>query len=195
MNFVTLSLFAIFWLVISYAVARVIYPKISIQWPKLILHIVTLSALGLVGETAIDFTYNLFFQSPLWQYHIYPIHHDFTSLYAIFMWGVAGANIYFIREILRHKKITSIHKQAFIIAIESWIFETVINISFWLLFKEYIFYYLPGEFMHFTSIQVLPLYWIVSYILLAIFKRFEKDTWFYIVFCMAIGWMMAFVIS
>ena len=194
MNIMSLLVFGLSWLAISYASARIVYPKITIQWPVLLLHIVGLSALGLVGETAIDFTYNAVFHSPLWQYHVYPIHHAYTSLYAIALWGVAGANLYFIREILRSKKVTSIHRQALIITIESWVFETVINVAFWLVFGDYIFYYLPSDLGHFTSIQVLPLYWLVSYIVLAVFHRFEKDPWFYVVFCMAIGWMIAVVV-
>ncbi|MBP7857802.1 MAG: hypothetical protein WAW63_01570 [Candidatus Saccharimonadales bacterium] len=190
----SLSVFIVSWFIAIYLVSAVFLqqlPKLHVT--KTVLYVIGLSALGLVGEVTINSVYNYFAGSPLWQYRIVPIHHAYTSLYAVFLWGIAGLAMYLTLYILDKKRVTSLHLKALILCFESWVFETMVNVSFYAVFGRYIFYYLPSDMGHFTSMQVVPFYLIVSYILILIFRRYENDPAFFILYSMGLGWVIAFL--
>jgi hypothetical protein len=124
----------------------------------------TMAALGLFGEFVFDTIYKSIFGSPLWVYHLLPIHNGYTSLYSLYLWGTIGFHLYLLHGMLENRKSTSIHSLAAIFCIEAIIMEAFVNITHLLLFDSYIYYYLPADLWHITSLQTLPLYLLAGYI-------------------------------
>lgn len=76
-----LILFSFAWIVIIYVLNRLIARRpLKINAGKAVLYISTMAALGVLGEVVFDTVYDSVFGRPLWQYHIYPIHHAYTSI-------------------------------------------------------------------------------------------------------------------
>lgn len=161
----TLLLFAIAWISIIYGVNCAIARKFIRPQPKtLALYLVTMIALGLIGEITFDTVYRTVFGAPLWEYHILPIHGAYTSIYSLFLWGMIGLHVYLLHGTLQKRGVTSIHALAFIFCLEAIVIEALVNSSFLALFGDYIYYYLPADLWHLTSLQTLPLYLFAGYV-------------------------------
>ncbi|HEY8035533.1 MAG TPA: hypothetical protein VIF37_08090 [Methylobacter sp.] len=64
----------------------------------------TLAIIGCVSEVATNSFCRTVFGSPLWLYHVTPIHQGDTSIFAFFQWSLFGYHLYYVR-----KKIQSYH--------------------------------------------------------------------------------------
>jgi hypothetical protein len=180
MNAILLIIFPFIWLVILltiYALFREKQKNINVK--LLVLYVLFMGMLGPVGEVFVGTLYNLAFGQPLWQYKVLPTHHAYTSLYAPVIWGVSGAYLYYIHEHIRLFKQKSKWLQATIRMFETIFFEATLNVSFWILTGSLIFYYLPADLWHVTSIQTLPFYFILSLIVMKSMKRLRKDPVYY----------------
>jgi len=165
MDTVQLLVFSLIWIGIVYCFNSLLARKfIAIEPKKALLYIVTMAALGLLGEIVFDSTYRFVFGRPLWEYHVLPIHNAYTSVYSLFLWGMVGLHIYLLHGVLQSKGVTSLHKLAAIFCAEAIILEVLVNLTFVAAFGDYIFYYNPGDLWHITSLQTLPLYLLAGYI-------------------------------
>lgn len=72
--------------------------------------------------------------------------------------------MYLLHGTLKRKHIASLYVLAFIFCIEAIVFEALVNLSYKAFFHDYIFYYLPGDLKHVTSLQTLPLYIFAEFI-------------------------------
>ena len=159
------------WLVVIYfANCLVAHGFLPIQPAKLTIYIFTMAALGLFGEIAFDTIYRAAFGEPLWLYHLCPIHDGFTSMYSLYLWGTVGAHLYFLHGILAKHSITSVHTLAAIFWAEAILLEALVNLSYLAFFKDYIYYYLPSDLWHITSLQALPFYLLAGYITVVALK-------------------------
>jgi hypothetical protein len=166
-----LILYSLTWIVIIYAVNFWIAGKsIKINPSKALLYISTMAALGVLGEVVFDTVYNFTLGHPLWQYHIFPIHHAYTSVYSIFLWGTVGLYMYLLHGTLKKRHTDSLYILATIFCIEAIVFEALVNLSYLAIFKDFIFYYLPGDLWHITSVQTLPLYLFAGFITIQTFE-------------------------
>lgn len=171
MYLLLLFLYSLTWVIIIYAINRWFAGRpLKINPSKALLYISTMAALGVLGEVVFDTVYNQAFGRPLWEYHIFPIHHAYTSTYSLFLWGTVGLYMYLLHGTLKKKHITSLYVLATIFCIEAIVFEALVNLSYLYLFKDYIFYYLPGDLWHITSLQTLPLYLFAGYITVQTFE-------------------------
>lgn len=165
MNQVLLVTFSASWLAAIYffncLIARTF---LLVAWRKLFTYVITMAALGLFGEVIFDWSYKWFFGQPLWEYHLLPIHGGFTSLYSLFLWGMIGFHLYFLHSTLDKLKIRSTNKLAVVFCCEAIILEALVNISYGAIFGGYVYYYLPSDLWHITSLQTLPLYLLAGYI-------------------------------
>lgn len=161
----SLMLFSLAWIAIIYAgncaiARRFILP----HWQTTGLYIIAMIALGLTGEIIFDTLYALIAGQPLWEYRVAPIHHGYTSLYSLFIWGLIGFHLSLLHRTLKYQGVTSIHRLALLFCVEAIVLEAAGNASHLLLFGEYIYYYLPSDLWHLVSVQALPLYLFAGYL-------------------------------
>jgi hypothetical protein len=123
-----------------------------------------MATLGLVGEVVGDTGWNLVFHRPLWLYHVLPIHDGYTSLFSLYLWGAVGFHLYLLHNTLRKWGITSIHKLALLFCLEALVLEVLVNLTYLAFFNDFVFYYLPGDLWHLTSLQAIPGYIFAGYV-------------------------------
>lgn len=116
---------------------------------------------GMCGEVFIDTLINKFLQVPvpLWEYRILPIHNKITSSYGPVMWGIAAVYVCFFQHYSSKKKLKN--KFAIFLAESSFLMfaELFFDISGYFLFNEYFFYYYSPEFLHFSALVNIPMWW------------------------------------
>jgi hypothetical protein len=140
----------------------------------------TLALIGCISEVAINSFCRAAFDSPLWIYQVTPIHHGDTSVFAFFQWSLYGYHLYYVR-----KKIQSYNFKhenyifAFVLSVDALLLEIFVNVSSNFFLNTFIFYYIPGDIGHLTTVYVYPFYLLGGAILNEIFKRFEKDPMFF----------------
>lgn len=155
----SLVLYSIAWTVLIYCINVLIARRaVRLNPSKALLYITTMAALGVLGEIVFDTVYTVIFGRPLWLYRLLPIHHGYTSLYSLFLWGTVGLYIYMLHGTLKRSHITSALALACIFCLDAVLFEIFANLSYIAIFKNYIFYYLPGDLWHLTSLQAVPIY-------------------------------------
>ncbi|HVS58616.1 MAG TPA: hypothetical protein VHD60_02630 [Candidatus Saccharimonadales bacterium] len=172
MNYLALLVFSIVWLGIVYGINRLLAGKpLKTNKFKATLYIVTMAALGLLGEVCFDVAYNAGFGHPLWRYQLFPIHHAYTSVYSLYLWGSVGLYIYWLHDTLRKKRLSSILIRSVIFSLDAILFELGVNGSYKLIFHHYLFYYLPSDLWHLTSVQTLPLYLLAGFITVEVMEQ------------------------
>ncbi len=105
MTALKLTLFALFWIAAVYffnsALSRH-FKKIEIKLAAL--YVTSIAMLGVFGEVFVGKLYDSAVGRPLWEYHIMPIHHGYTSYYAPVIWGILGFHLYLLHGTLNGKK-------------------------------------------------------------------------------------------
>jgi len=140
----------------------------------------TLAMTGIISEVLINSFYRAAFDSPLWLYQVTPIRQGDTSVFAFFQWSLYGYHLYFVR-----KKLQSYHFRyedalfALVLSIDALLLEILINISSNFFLGTFVFYYLPGDIGHLTTVFVYPFYLLGGAALCEFFRRFEKDPMFF----------------
>lgn len=175
-----LIIFPFIWIVILLGVYLLKGYKLKdIDFKLLTLYIIFMAMLGPIGEIFVGTLYQAAFGQPLWQYTIFPTHNGYTSLYAPVIWGISGVFLYCFHEAFGVFKKKPQWVQLVSRTFETITFEALLNVSFFVVSGALIFYYLPGDLFHITSLQTLPLYFILSIILMKTMKRLRKDPVFY----------------
>ena len=156
-------------------------PQIDVR--QLLLYVAFMAMIGPVGEVFVGTLYEALVGVPLWQYKILPIHHGYTSLYAPVIWGISGVSLYYLNDIRRVWSHKSKVQKAALSMVETITLEAALNVSFLLLSGSLIFYYTPGDLWHVTSLQTLPFYFGLGFIIQSSIKRMRKDTLFFAAMC------------
>lgn len=153
-----------------------------------------LAMIGCISEVAINSFCRAAFDSPLWIYQVTPIHYGDTSIFAFFQWSLYGYHLYFV-----HKKIQSFnlkHEEcifAFLLAVDALLLEMFVNVSSNFFLDTFIFYYIPGDIGHLTTVSVFPFYLLGGAILTGIFKRFLNDPMFFGTLSYSIAFIFVFL--
>jgi hypothetical protein len=190
----SLAIFAVCWLLGIYLINCLIAREVKrVDTQQALLHFATMAMIGLVGEICVGSFYHFLFHRPLWNYTIYPIHHAYTSRFALFLWGIYGFHLYLLHGTLKRKKVSSLNHLALIFCLEAIIIEASVNVTYKLSFHKYIYYYFPGDLWHLTSVQTLPFYLIAGYIVVRTFRKFEQDIQFFTMFSIGMVWVLAFL--
>lgn len=136
--------------------------KEPIDYRRVLSYFLFGSWFGMCGEVFIDVFVNKFLQIPipLWEYRILPIHNDITSSYGPIMWGLASVyvcfyeNYSFKTKIKANKFVKFLLESSFLMAA-----ELFFDVSGYFLFNEYFFYYFSPEFLHFSALVNIPMWW------------------------------------
>lgn len=186
-----LAAFTLFWLSAIYlfnsALARS-FKKIDLKIA--LLYTSTVALIGVFGEVFSNTLYTAIVGTPLWQYHVFPVHHGHTSMYSVVVWGMYGFYLYLLHDNLSPKNYAVLTLAA-IISIEAIILEILLNFSHFIIFKDYFFYYLPGDLWHFSTLQAVPFYFLAGLVIIKTLKRFKVDPVFFT--CMNIFFVGVFI--
>jgi hypothetical protein len=140
----------------------------------------TLALIGVISEVAINSFCRATFQSPLWVYLVTPVHNGDTSMFAFFQWALYGYHLYFVKKKIHY---LNLKHEAYIfvlvLSVEALLLEIFVNISSSYFLDTFIFYYVPEDMGHMTSIYVFPVYLLGGAILNETFKRFLRDPLFF----------------
>lgn len=166
---------------------------VRFRFKTAVIYTIALATLGVFGEVFVGSIYTILFGKPLWQYHVAPIHHNYTSLYAPVLWGTLGFYVGLLHDYLKERGIVRVLYLAPLFAIETLGLEIFANGSFHLFFGDYLFYYLPGDLWHLTSVQTLPFYLPAGIVFVLAMRRFLRDTGFFTVMCGFAGTVLVFL--
>lgn len=138
---------------------------VKVEPLKLLFYITLFSLFGISGEIVVNITWEQIFGWPLWEYRLFPLHHQHISYFFPLIWGMLGVYKYINDTALHTKASQSYIKGGLIMGVEAILLEIAYNGLFLLLFNEYIFYYLPanmGPLSHLSCWQVIPFYFMVG---------------------------------
>lgn len=166
----------------------------QIKIKEVYLYAGTLALLGCISEVAINSFCRAVFDSSLWTYQVTPVHQGDTSMFAFFQWSLYGYHLYYVR-----KKLQSFNFKheayifAFVLSIDALLLEAFVNISSLFFLDTFIFYYLPGDLGHLTTVFVFPFYLLGGAILIETFKRFFQDPVFFGNLSFAVAFIFVFL--
>lgn len=181
MHIIPLIWFALACGVVIYVINCGIYGALkSVELSMATLYFMTLALIGLFGEIFLDSIYRIVAGHPLWYYQILPIHHGYTSAFAVVTWGLYGFHLYLLHGSLESKwSIQKTRHLALIFSLEALILEAVLTISAKVFLGRYMYYYVPGDLWHVSSFQNIPFYFICGVVTLRTLRRFRTDPWFF----------------
>lgn len=190
-----LFLFSCFWVIFIYGFNCILQKRLIVPEKKFaLLYISIVIFIGVFGEVFIDTIYNFVFGQPLWEYHLLPKHSAYTSYYSLFIWGLYGFHLYLFHGYLKNHNIVSTNKLAAIISLEALLLEVIFNLLFLVLSGKYIFYYIPNDAWHITSLQAIPFYFLAGIIITKTLKRFKEDSRFFIIMCVSFSVVFMFFV-
>ncbi len=120
----------------------------------------------LILEVGFGNLHYLLFGKYLWEYQIFPVHDKLTSLLNFAIWPLYGLHFYLYDILEKNWKLAPVLKNVLYIiklAVSGPLLEFILNAVCQLAFNRYYFYYFPDDLLHYTSIQVVPYYFIASY--------------------------------
>lgn len=154
----------------------------------------TLALIGCISEVAINSFCRTAFDTSLWTYQVTPVHHGDTSIFAFFQWSLYGYHLYYVQKKLQSFKFK--HEEyifAFVLSVDALLLEIFVNISSNFFLNTFIFYYIPGDMGHMTTVFVFPFYLLGGAILIGIFNRFLKDPMFFGTLSFSIAFIFVFL--
>lgn len=157
-----------------------------------LLYISSVMLLGVFGEVLIDSLYKAAFKLPLWEYYLLPIHNGFTSYYSLFIWSMYGFHLYLLHHSL-NGRVRSNWVLAVIVTIEAILLEVLFNLTSLAAFGQYIFYYLPNDLWHITSVQVMPVYFLAGFLVVRLTRSAKVDPWFFTLTNLVLVFVLVFL--
>ena len=95
-------------------------------------------------------------------------------------WGLYGLHLYLVHDSLRARwSITKTKHLVLIFSLEALILESLLTLSAKLFFGKFLYYYLPGDLWHVTSVQNFPFYFICGLVLFKTLEEFRKSPRFF----------------
>lgn len=187
--------FSAAWVVVMVGLYALMARKVEkVNGRDVFLHMGVIAMLGPLCEVLINTFCRFAFGSPLWVYRFLPVHHGDTSLYAFFVWGMYGCHLYFIdRNLIRSNAAYRSILFALILSIDAIALEFVLNLtSIWTL-HTFIFYYLPNDVHHLTTIAVVPFYFLGGVLAAEVLRLLAKHPIPGGVFGFTFGFVFTFV--
>lgn len=181
------------------------FAAVARRWPRLERRslsyaVVMFMLFGAAGEEVVNSLWQAGFGSPLWRYHLYPAQDGDISFFFFQVWGLFGFYSY-----LRDRAFPGFGRSggafsALVFGIEAIALELVVNLPYYALFGDYIFYYLPanlGPLSHFSCLQVIPFYMAVAFAsrrLIAVqeaagYRHLKSTLGFYLMVMVAYIWL------
>lgn len=182
MSLFGLLIFSLAWIAGVYLVNCLLAREFKrIEVKPLLLYVTTIAMIGTFGELFWDGLYERAFGIPLWEYYVYPIHDAHTSYFAAVLWGLYGFHLYLLYDTIRKRYKKATKYLALIFALEALMIEALVSLTYLAATGDWLYYYLPGDMWHVTTIQNFPLYIMAGYVIVGTLKRFEASPWFFVI--------------
>lgn len=159
---------------------------------SLLLTMSFMAAFGPLGEIFVGSFYQLVFEQPLWQYQIFPVHHGYTSLIAPFIWAIAGAEFHTLYPVLK-KRVRQPLVMYALIACEILIVELLLNVSAHIFLGTQLFYYIPGDLGHYSSLQTLPFYFLAGLVMVRATRYMKPHPNFFAASCVGMAFVVVYL--
>ena len=188
----TFAAFAVIVGGILLVLARLLHGRLS---SKELWQIVSCGAIftlfGPVGEVAVGSFYTAIFGHHLWDYQLWPVHDGYTSLIAPFIWFLGGMELAIMLHFIRRVRSKLLH--VVWVTIDILVFELVLNIGFWMISGERLFYYTPSDLGHFSSLQTLPFYAVAAVVAMKSIDVTKDHRKFWIAMNMAMAFIFVYL--
>jgi hypothetical protein len=194
MEFTTakLWLFSIGGAVVIYLLNCLIARKLKpIRPDRALLYISTVAMVGVFGEIFVDTVYEAAFGIPLWRYNVLPVHHAYTSQYAVVLWGTYGFHLYLLHDSLGSWDTIDKRRLALLFGFEALVMEAVVELASKAVFGEYVYYYYPGDLWHISTVQNFPFYWLCGRLIVRLIDHFRESPGFFTVLC---SWLTVIIV-
>lgn len=160
-RFLQVVIFSAAWVGVMVFLYFLLARNIRVDGRSLLLHMGTITMLGPVCEVIFNNTAQYLFGEPLWVYHFLPVHNGDTSLYSFFLWAMYGCHLYFVdRAFIRTPALYRTILFALILSVDAIVLEFLVNVTSIYYLETYIFFYIPGDVQHLTTIAVVPFYFL-----------------------------------
>lgn len=134
--------------------------------------------LAIVLEAIFNPAYEMLFGHKLWEYRALPLHDANVSALSAALWFAYGIHLYFTLQSLRRRlpgRLNSHYGKALVIGFEAPLFAEVTgNLVFLAIAGQYYAYYLPGDLLHLSSFQAVPVYAVCVYLGLHALDHLER---------------------
>lgn len=158
-----IMVFVLFFLPLLYLFCSLVAKRfLSINFPKLILYMGCTFFGAMWFEIFLDTLFVKFCGEPAWLYKVWPVHQGYTSGVGMFMWPLYGFLVYCMNLALevnpRLAHLNNNVAKTYLFTLDAMALEILTNIFSILLYHTYLFYYLPGDLAHFTTIKIFVPY-------------------------------------
>lgn len=193
MNIWFLVAFIVVWCILLTFVSR-IFLKRSI-WKdrrQVLLYMSFMAMFGPIGEVVVGTLYQAAFGAMLWRYELFPVHHGYTSLYAPFIWAICGLQMWLMAPLM--ERIKDKVRRYTVMAIDLLALTIMINATFLLITGQMIIFFTSGELGHFSSLQMLPVYFLFAIGAVHSLHILRPNTRFNTIACLAVSWVLVYLI-
>lgn len=159
------------WSIFAYGFVLVIFIYLSLSLIKrewlcieikpLIYQLTLYMLFGPTGEEVVNSMWRLVTGASLWEYRLYPLHGGDISVFFFQVWGIFGFYTYLRAKVFPMFEQGGRIAITLLLGFEAIFLELLVNIPYYAIFGDYIFYYFPenlGVFSHFSCLQVIPFY-------------------------------------
>lgn len=182
-----LTSFSLAWVVGVYLVNCLIAREWKrIKLKPLVLYVTTVAMIGTFGEVFWDSLYEKLFGSPLWQYHVLPLHNAHTSVFAAALWGYYGFYLYLLYDTIQTKYRRAVPYLPLLFSLEALVVEALVSLTYKWWFGSWLYYYLPNGLWHVSAFQNFPLYLLAGYVITGTIKRFQASPYFFVLMNLAL---------
>ncbi len=150
---------------------------IRLQGDRLLLYMGATFMGGALGEILIGNLGEAWLGRMIWYYQIWPQHGGYTTGVGAVMWPMYGFYLYCFNEALRLRGSSVVNQVMFsgvMIAIDAMVLETLANIFSLATFNTYYFFYVTGDLLHFSSIEIFLPYVLFGILGSALLKLLDK---------------------
>jgi hypothetical protein len=174
--------FMAFWPAASYLLRCAFAGRwVRIDPGQALVHAAAVTLLGMTGEVLFGTVYHAVFDRPLWVYEYLPIHHGYTSVFSLYVWSFYGFHVSLFHDVPPAGQRAADTRLALVVAAEAVLLEMACNLGFLALFGQYLFFYLPGDLWHLSSLQIVPFYFVAGLGIAKTLRRFRHDPAFFTV--------------
>ncbi len=144
----------------------------------MVLYVGTTLCCAVWAEIAADELFVLLLGRPGWVYHVWPVHHGYTSGVGLVMWPMYGFFVCLLHEAIhvspRLAFLDGDVQRAVLVALDAMVLEVAANAFTLLGFGSYFFHYHAGDLVHFTTWEIFVPYVVAGALGLQLLKVLER---------------------
>ena len=144
----------------------------------LVLYVGTTFFVAVWAEIAADTAFVLLLGRPGWLYHVWPVHHGYTSGVGLIMWPMYGFFVCLLHEAIRVNP--RLHfldgdvQRAVLVALDAMVLEVAANAFSLLAFGTWFFHYHAPDLHHFTTWEIFVPYVVAGAVGLQVLHLLER---------------------